>query len=174
MGGGEGEGKGTVISSMLLPVSWKQPETWLRCDSCPVCSSWPKARLVARGGKKDCCPIKWKCVWRLNLETVRGAVEITPAGGRACYSTGFFVLPYSSWLLNFSLCSFPPFNPFREIAMRKGYECHSSYMPVCLGLPESFVSSRERCWEKRVFQVAVTQGSGSKPCISLLLIIQSI
>lgn len=47
--------------------------------------------------------------------------------------------------------------------MRKGYECHPSYMPVCLGLPESFVSSRERCWERRVFQVAVTQGSGSKP-----------
>lgn len=58
--------------------------------------------------------------------------------------------------------------------MRKGYECHPSYMPVCLGLPESFVSSRERCWERRVFQVAVTQGSGSKPCISLLLIMRSI
>lgn len=43
---------------------------------------------MARGGKKDCCPIKWKCVWRLNLETVHGVVEITPAGGRTCYSTG--------------------------------------------------------------------------------------
>lgn len=74
------------ISPILLPVSWKQrqPETWLKRDSCPVCSSWPRARLVARGGKKHCWPIKWKCVCSLNLETVHGGGEITPAGERTC------------------------------------------------------------------------------------------